>query len=122
MSLTVRSSEIRRIRRAVTDHLHGRGLGETAFDIALVATELLANVQDHADGICELEVESRDDRIVLRVRDTVMAHPALRRRSASAENGRGLLIVDALTEHWESTVTATGKVVTCTFRVPPGPG
>ncbi|WP_190121513.1 ATP-binding protein [Streptomyces inusitatus] len=118
MSLTVRPSEIRRIRRAVMDHLDGRGLGESAFDIALVVTELLANVHEHADGICELDIEPREGRLILTVRDTVMAPPTLRHDSPSAENGRGLLLVDALTEHWETTVTATGKVVTCTFRTP----
>ncbi|MER5767639.1 ATP-binding protein [Streptomyces sp. NPDC001985] len=122
MRLTVHPSEIRHIRRAVLDHLHGRGLGESAFDIALVVTELLANVHEHADGLCELEIEPRDGWLVLKVRDTVMAPPTLRRRSVSAETGRGLFLVDALTEHWETTVIATGKVITCTFRIPPGPG
>lgn len=116
MSLTVEPSKIGVIRRVVIDRLHDVGHGSAALDVGLVVTELLANVHKHAEGVCQLEIEPQGERLVLRLSDTVHAQPALRQHSDSAETGRGLLLVEALTEHWESGITPTGKVVICTFR------
>lgn len=116
MSLTVEPSKIGAVRRAVVNHLKDVGLKEAAPDVGLVVTELLANVHKHAEGICHLEIEPRGERLVLRLSDTVHNLPTVRQRSDCAETGRGLLLVAALTEHWKSDVTPTGKVVTCTFH------
>ncbi|MCM2388995.1 ATP-binding protein [Streptomyces albipurpureus] len=116
MSLTVEPSKIGVIRRVVIDRLHDLGHGSAAPDVGLVVTEPLANVHKHAEGVCHLEIEPQGERLVLRLSDTVHAPPTTRRHSSSAETGRGLLLVEALTERWESGVTSTGKVVTCTFR------
>ncbi|MFD9717789.1 ATP-binding protein [Streptomyces sp. NPDC059076] len=116
MSLTVEPSKIGVVRRAVVDRLKDVGHREAAPDVGLVVTELLANVHKHAEGICHLEIEPRGERLVLRLSDTVHNLPTVRQLSDCAETGRGLLLVAALTEHWESTTTPTGKVVTCTFH------
>ncbi|MFI1865724.1 ATP-binding protein [Streptomyces jumonjinensis] len=116
MNLAVEPSEIGGIRRAVIRFLRECGLDSISDDVVLVIGELLANVHEHAQGVCELEILQEGEGLIVQVSDTVTSPPTLRRGSASAEAGRGLLLVDALTEHWETTITATGKVITCAFR------
>ncbi|WP_086709863.1 ATP-binding protein [Streptomyces antimycoticus] len=116
MSLTVQPSELGSIRRAVIRQLRTWGLEEIVDDAVLVVTELLANVHKHAEGVCDLEIEHEAGRLIVRVSDTVMTPPTVRPRSTSAEIGRGLHLVGELTEHWETAITGTGKVVTCRFR------
>ncbi|MER7043804.1 ATP-binding protein [Streptomyces jumonjinensis] len=116
MSLTAKPSEIGGIRRTVISFLQECGLDSISDDVALVVSELLANVHEHAQGVCDLEIRQEGEKLLVEVSDTVMAPPTLRSGSVSAEAGRGLLLVDALTEHWETTITATGKVITCAFR------
>lgn len=116
MSLTIRPVELGRIRRAVIRRLCDWGFDEIAEEAVLVVVELLNNVHEHADGVCELDIEPVADQLVVRVSDTVMTPPTMRRRSSSAEAGRGLLLIEELADHWETTITSTGKVVTCTFR------
>ncbi|MGW1977013.1 ATP-binding protein [Streptomyces sp. NPDC001889] len=114
----VRPSELRSIRHRVASFLKGRGCSAAADDVVLVIGELLANVHEHAEGICDLDVTLHDKRVIVQVSDTVTTPPTPRPRSGAAEAGRGLLLVDALTDHWETTLTATGKVITCTFSTP----
>lgn len=116
MSLTVQPSELTGIRRTVIRRLRDWGLETLTDDVVLVVIELLTNVHDHAGGLCDLEIEPMTDRLMVRVSDTAMTPPAMRRLSSSAEAGRGLLLVDALADHWETAITGSGKTVTCTFR------
>lgn len=116
MSLTVRPAELGRIRRTVIRRLCNWGFDGIAEEAVLVVVELLTNVHEHAEGVCELDIEAVVDQLVVKVSDTVITPPTKRRRSSSAEAGRGLLLVEELTDHWETTITSTGKVVTCTFR------
>ncbi|MER5771010.1 ATP-binding protein [Streptomyces sp. NPDC001985] len=118
LCLAVEPAEISGIRHTVIQRLLQWNLAALSDDVTLVVSELLANVQEHAEGICELHVQLADQLLVVSVTDTVTATPALRRPSGIAEAGRGLLLVDALTDHWETTLTATGKVITCTFSTP----
>ncbi|MFF8956487.1 ATP-binding protein [Streptomyces sp. NPDC014894] len=121
LRLTVEPSEIGGIRHIVIQQLAEWECTAIVDDVVLVVGELLANVHAHAEGVCGLTVERRGERLVVRVSDTVMTPPALRAGSGSTETGRGLVLIDALTEHWETTITSTGKVITCTFTTPTPP-
>jgi anti-sigma regulatory factor (Ser/Thr protein kinase) len=116
LSLTVRPAELGTIRRTVIRALDAWGFGELAGDTALVVGELLANVHEHAGGRCDLEVAAGTDRVTVRVSDGERLPPRPRPRSDTAEAGRGLLLISALAESWHTSVTATGKIVTCTLR------
>lgn len=118
MSLAVEPSEIGRLRRSVTTTLKSWGLGDLAGDVALVVGELLANVHKHAESVGALEILVTGELLIVKVSDTIMTPPVLSESSPSAETGRGLLLVEALTERWETVITPTGKVVVCTFRDP----
>ncbi|MFI1867007.1 ATP-binding protein [Streptomyces jumonjinensis] len=117
MSLANSPSEISSTRRAVARRLTEWGLDRLAEDVVLVINELLANVHEHAGGDGELTIELTNDRLTVKVGDNNRTPPALREQRSSAESGRGLLLVDMLTDHWETVITGAGKVVICTFRI-----
>jgi anti-sigma regulatory factor (Ser/Thr protein kinase) len=116
MSLIIQPSELGSIRRTVIRRLRDWGFDEVADDVVLVVVELLTNVYEHAEGACDLEIEPAADRLIVKVTDTMMTPLMMHPLSTSAEAGRGLLLVDELTEHWETAITNSGKVVTCTIR------
>ncbi|NUK35537.1 ATP-binding protein [Streptomyces lunaelactis] len=117
MSLTVEPAGLRAIRHDIASRLGEWSLGAVADDVVSVIVELLTNVFEHAEGTCDLEIQALADQLFVSVSDTVIALPAIRPRSSTAEEGRGLLLVGALTEHWETTITVSGKVVSCTFKI-----
>jgi signal transduction histidine kinase len=77
MSLTVEPSGLGAIRRDIACRLGGWGLSAIADDVVSVVVELLTNVFEHADGVCELEIEPVADRVVVSVSDTVIAIPTM---------------------------------------------
>ncbi|MFF5157701.1 ATP-binding protein [Streptomyces sp. NPDC000348] len=99
------------------DLLTTRGVADEVCDNAvLVASELLTNALTHAAGeriVCRLRV--RADRIRIEVEDQArgLELPVLRRPGPDDQNGRGLLLVDALSCDWAVTRTPgrDGRVV-----------
>jgi anti-sigma regulatory factor (Ser/Thr protein kinase) len=89
---------------------------ELRHNAALVAYELVANAVAHGnpydDGTVELTCELLDDALVVRVRDAG-SHGAREPRALEPEvgHGRGLAIVDALSNSW-SVDRSEGTVVT----------
>jgi anti-sigma regulatory factor (Ser/Thr protein kinase) len=81
-------------------------------DAALVLSELVGNAVRHAEG-ATLQVRLRRTEDVLRiaVHDGSPARPAPRQASFEDENGRGMLIIEALSHRWGWEPLATGKVV-----------
>ncbi|MEU4498714.1 ATP-binding protein [Streptomyces sp. NPDC023998] len=117
MNLTVEPAGLRAIRHDIASRLGEWSLGAMADDVISVVVELLTNVFEHAEGTCDLEIQALADQLFVSVSDTVIAPPSISPHSSTAEGGRGLLLVDALTEHWETTITVSGKVVTCMFKI-----
>ncbi|MEO3972647.1 ATP-binding protein [Streptomyces sp. CAU 1734] len=115
ISLIVEPSTMRDIRRRVRDRLFTWDLSEFAGDVVLVVSELLTNVHEHAEGECVLEIEYADEELIVRVGDTARRPPVVRPFCGKEEDGRGLVLVDALAARWETVITATGKVITCVF-------
>jgi anti-anti-sigma regulatory factor/anti-sigma regulatory factor (Ser/Thr protein kinase) len=88
-------------------------------DVAqLVVTELVSNVVQHARTPMEVSAALRDRYLHLSVRDRSFDLP---RRGGGEdvlrEDGRGLLVVEALTTGWGTTPTDDGKVVWATLRI-----
>ncbi|MEV7865150.1 ATP-binding protein [Streptomyces sp. NPDC088124] len=81
-------------------------------------TELLTNVHKHAGGRCGLLVTPTEAHLTVTVSDFTTAVPAKRARSSTAEDGRGLILIEEPTEHWETVLTASGKDIRCAIPLP----
>ncbi|MEO3972553.1 ATP-binding protein [Streptomyces sp. CAU 1734] len=110
-------AELGNLRRAIRKELTEWGLERLTDDAVLVIDELLANVHEHSGGTGELNIALGKDRLIVRVSDPDPTPPTPRTPAVTAESGRGLLLVDALTDHRETVITDMGKTVVCTFRL-----
>lgn len=81
-------------------------------DAAVIATELVSNVVDHAGTPCELSVRTDGTQLWIEVRDYLPC-PAPRPRpfDPRARRGRGLQVVSALSTRWGVTEFPDGKSV-----------
>jgi anti-sigma regulatory factor (Ser/Thr protein kinase) len=81
-------------------------------DAALIASELVANVVDHAGTPCTLTVSVDVDGLLIEVRDFYPC-PPLRPRpiDPSSRRGRGLQVVAAVSLRWGVTPLPDGKSV-----------
>ncbi|MFI6562339.1 SpoIIE family protein phosphatase [Streptomyces sp. NPDC050534] len=97
------------------------GAGERADEIELVADEVITNALMHTEGaaIVTLRVLTGSDRrLRVEVEDSSSALPRRREAGESGVSGRGLLLVDLLTDVWGVEARGGGKCVWCEFLVP----
>ncbi|RBM18620.1 ATP-binding protein [Prauserella sp. PE36] len=96
----------------------GSALNDLAEDhlnaVLLVCTELLTNAYDHADGSSQLRL--RRNRVpcwvLIEVDDGVVEHqPVVGRSRLGDLRGRGLILVDKLSEDWGVRTHEAGKTV-----------
>lgn len=81
-------------------------LDELADDACQIASELIANaVEAHGrEGLCDpvrLALLTDDRNLLLMVRDASSGQPSPHAPGLESENGRGLMIVDALSARWD---------------------
>ncbi|MBT2482316.1 ATP-binding protein [Streptomyces sp. ISL-94] len=119
---------IGQIRRIVSAQLRHWQLDPLIDRAALGVTELLSNVHLHAqpDKTCTVEIELRLGRLTVSVIDSDPRLPVLRAtpQGASLEtSGRGLALVEALSEAWGARHRADGrgKVVWFSLAAAPTP-
>ncbi|MFF4443840.1 ATP-binding protein [Streptomyces sp. NPDC001502] len=97
-------SRIGQIRRIVSAQLRHWELDPLIDRAALGVTELLSNVHRHAqpDKTCTVEIELRLGRLTVSVIDSDPRLPVVHRTRAEALEtcGRGLAMVEALSEAW----------------------
>ncbi|MFJ7265118.1 ATP-binding protein [Streptomyces sp. NPDC099050] len=135
-ALPLRIGQIRRIVSAQLRHWQLDPLIDRA---ALGVTELLSNVHRHAqpDKTCTVEIELRLGRLTVSVYDSDPRLPQLRDSAAAGAtrsagtspvdaletSGRGLALVEALSEAWGARQQddCPGKVVWFSLRAAPGP-
>jgi len=92
-----------------------------ADDAELVASELVANVVQHADCLAELHLELSQSALYIRVRDFADSPVRLREAATDSEDGRGLRIVSALSRAWNSYQHPDGgKIVWAALAWPVG--
>ena len=92
-------------------------------DATLVASELVANVIDHARTQCRVTVSVQDTGLRVDVRDFFPGPPPRPRPiDVHAQRGRGLQVVDALSAVWGVTEFDDGKSVWAVLAsaTPPG--
>lgn len=88
-------------------------------EIMLVTSELLTNAVHASLESAELRIEAHRDHVLVTVRDDSTAPATIREAGHGDTGGRGLAIVDALSEGWGSTpVDGSGKVVWSRLAIP----
>jgi nitrogen-specific signal transduction histidine kinase len=75
----------------------------------LVASELVGNAVLHAKTSIELRIQPTGGLLRIEVRDTSPRLPLRRMFSAEATTGRGLSLVDRLSEHWGVIPASDGR-------------
>ena len=104
---------MRAARRVVTDAV-GDVLPVGELDGVLLATsEVVTNAVEHGAPPIDLRVEAADERVRVEVRDASPLPPRARADEAgpSEVRGRGMTIVDRLTDRWGVEELADGKAV-----------
>jgi hypothetical protein len=110
--LTARTVLAAGTRRWLAETAACFGLGEAASnDLALVASELLANAVLHASGPYRVSLELRGGSVRISVTDGSRTLPVLRQCDLYAATGRGLRVVLALATNWGAELTSDGKRV-----------
>jgi anti-sigma regulatory factor (Ser/Thr protein kinase) len=113
-----------------------RVTGTVVEDAGLVVSELLANAVRHATrpaadlgsgydvAQCSLLLFLTRRGLTVMVYDGDRRPPVLQRPASDSEQGRGLLLVEALSEEWGYTYpfADSGKLVWARLSVPPEPG
>ena len=115
-----------------------RGIGnDTAETAELLVSELVTNAvrfagnpapaQQYSErvqaGLISLSVRHFGDGLLIEVFDTDASPPVLTDAADDAENGRGLVLVDALSREWSYFFPPCGgKVVYCFIEIPHAAG
>ncbi|MFI6643937.1 ATP-binding protein [Streptomyces sp. NPDC050504] len=114
-------SRIGQVRRIVSAQLRYWHLDPLIDQAALGVTELLTNVHRHAqpDKMCTVEIELLLDRLTVSVHDHDPRVPTLRDADPLSTSGRGLALIEAVSESWGIRPRgAAGKVVWFTLPAP----
>lgn len=98
-------------RRAVTAVLGGWGFKDADWldAAAVVVSELVTNAVRHGGGCVALALESHDRRVIVSVADGSSVVP--RRRDPDDVGGRGIALIEALSEGWTVENYRGGKRV-----------
>ncbi|EFL36404.1 LOW QUALITY PROTEIN: magnesium or manganese-dependent protein phosphatase, partial [Streptomyces viridochromogenes DSM 40736] len=97
------------------------GARDRADEIELVADELITNALMHTEGSAIVTLRAltgSERRLRVEVEDSSSALPRRREAGESGVSGRGLLLVDLLTDVWGVEARGGGKAVWCEFVVP----
>ncbi|WP_370221062.1 ATP-binding protein [Kitasatospora sp. MAP12-22] len=110
-------------RQAVVDIARSWGItGDGLDDIAVVAGELLANAVIHAPGrlLAGVYLSPDGDRVVIEVYDPSRRMPTGAANFGNSELtcGRGILMIESLSESWGAEPTTHGKKVWAELAVP----
>ena len=89
--------------------LQGAGWGGYVDTAVLLVSELVTNAIRHANGPHALVVSFREDAVELSVEDADHREPAARPTAATDEHGRGLVLVNALSDDWGVRPLPGGK-------------
>lgn len=105
-------------RRAVAELLAAWGFDDPDWtqDTVLVVSELVSNALLHGGGCVGIDVQAHDGVVVIGIADGSAVIP--RPRAGDATGGRGLLLVEALTQQWGVENHHGGKRVWARLRRP----
>ncbi|MET8473971.1 ATP-binding protein [Streptomyces sp. NPDC006422] len=111
-----------RARTLVSTALHAWGLAGLAEDGKLIVSELVSNViahtRCHVTRVAVARID--DDSVQITVADVSQRIPKVAAPSEHSRSGRGLLIVDALSDRWGYDLRRSSKVVWVQLRIGSG--
>ncbi|MFF8617917.1 ATP-binding protein [Streptomyces sp. NPDC015350] len=108
---------VRVLRHDLMDMLRKSGLGHLSDEFALVAQELMANAVVHGcrgrDSTITVSVNCDGQRIRFKVQDPSDERPRVCAAAEDEISGRGMLLVQALSDRWgvEASSAGAGKSV-----------
>ncbi|MEU7643386.1 ATP-binding protein [Streptomyces huasconensis] len=110
-------------RSLVRSSLSAWGLDYWAGVAELVVSELATNAVKHGAGrwITVRVTRSRDDRVRVSVTDGSLAMPIVKRPSPDSVSGRGLLLVNEMTNGWGTDLSRRAKTVWAEIEVTEAP-
>lgn len=113
MGLTVGEHSARHMRRILRTFVTSWGWPALTDAAELALTELVSNVVRHVPGQrCTVLMLRRPEGLRVEVTDTDPSPPhPVRGGDALADGGRGLLLVEAVTDRWGTDPLPTGKTV-----------
>ncbi|MGW4564725.1 ATP-binding protein [Streptomyces sp. NPDC004561] len=118
------SSGVKAARDWTRAHLVALGWEDTAPDllesVVLAVSELVTNAHIHARTTAQLILTWDNECLHVTVHDASTRLPEQRQADDAALGGRGLLLIDALTDSWQAHRCPRGKDVTACFQ-PPAP-
>lgn len=99
-----------KIRRRLRSQLAEWGAGEQADVVELLVSEVVTNAMRHSWGAV-MTVTVHDGVLRCEVQDTNPALPQVRQAHEGDEGGRGMLLMQALSNAWGSYRIPAGKIV-----------
>jgi anti-sigma regulatory factor (Ser/Thr protein kinase) len=94
---------------------HGRGAADDT--LRLLVTELASNAVRHADSLGFTVFVDTNARLIVAVCDPSSVMPVVRHPGSAEASGRGLGIVDSMSDSWGASLHSGGKCVW--FRLEP---
>lgn len=92
------------------------GLSGIELDAKMVASELVENAVRHGGGAGEVRITLDEQGLTVAVEDHLPARPVLNAPDPQRPGGRGLVLVDRLSEEWGYRPTPGGKIVWARLR------
>lgn len=111
LKLPALPASVGRARRFVTSQLASLGLEVPSDDAELLTSELVTNAVLHAGTDITVRVVSQESRIRIEVADDDPRLPSVGQPDGDGSTGRGLFIVEQLSEDWGIDSTRSGKIV-----------
>ncbi len=103
---------ISKVRRFVADTLDRQHPLAVVIDCSLIASEMATNAYLHAGGSpFRVGVQLVPGRVRITVEDTSVTPPSMPQPLEHDEGGRGVAIIDALSDSWGADTLPSGKVV-----------
>jgi anti-sigma regulatory factor (Ser/Thr protein kinase) len=103
--LPISSAAARAYTREVLAHWQ---LADLTEDIVLIVDELVTNAVRHSAGPITLALDLREGSVHVEVTDDCAAMPSTQSLSDTRTSGRGLAIIDAISDGWGARALAAG--------------
>lgn len=111
-TFTAATEEIAGVRRLVTDHLRSWGHTEAVEGAVLATNELFANAVQHGsvseEDTVTVTIDCERNHFRIAVADSSPHLPFVRAVDTFAERGRGLAIVQEISDRWGAEATKDG--------------
>ena len=107
-------------RRVITEALEGWGQNALVPDATLITSELATNAVTHGDSAFRASISLSGNVVRITVQDTASGSPRTRALGPWSVHGRGMALIEALSQSWGCERLDEGKVLWVELHVPPG--